>query len=213
MASFGPMVPRSARLGGALLALGSLQFILAMIVVQLKYPHYTDFGNYVSDLGNTTTSPWYWLFNDSIRLLAVLGILGTIMIRHAFARKTLARLGLLFLLIAELAAFAVGTFPENVNGTIHGNVSTITFVAAGLALLFLGVGMFRDTRWDGYRGYTFLSGIVTFVGIALFAADPGGSGLVGLWERVIIAPILLWAILAGTHLMRLPAFAPARPLP
>jgi hypothetical membrane protein len=211
MSSFGPMVPRSARTGGLLLAVGSLQFIAAMIVVQLKYPGYTDFGNYVSDLGNTVQSPWYWLFNDSIRLLAVLGILGTILMRTAFPRKTFARAGLVFLLIAELGAFAVGTFPENVNGRVHGDVSALTFIASAIALMLLGVGTFRDTRWDGYRGYTFLSGIVTFIGIALFQADPGGLAWVGLWERIIIAPILIWAILAGSHLMRLPAFAPAKP--
>lgn len=212
MNAFGPMVHRSARTGGILLAVGSIQFIAAMIIVQLKYPGYTDFGNYVSDLGNTSTSPWYWLFNDSIRLLAVLGILGTILIRSAYPRKTFARGGLLFLFIAELAAFAVGTFPENVNGGIHDTVSSITFIAAGLALLLLGVGTFRDTRWEGYRGYTFLSGVVTFIGIALFQSNPGNGAFVGLWERIIIAPILVWAILAGLHLVRLPAFAPAKPV-
>jgi hypothetical membrane protein len=210
MNSFGPMVHRSARTGGILLALASIQFIVAMVVVQLRYPGYTDFGNYVSDLGNTVTSPWYWLFNDSIRVLAVLGILGTLLIRTAYPRKTIARGGLLFLLIAELGAFAVGSFPENVNGPLHGAASSVTFIAAGLALLLLGVGTFRDTRWEGYRGYTFLSGVVTFVAIGLFQADPGGMALVGLWERLIIAPILLWAILAGSHLVRLPTFAPAK---
>jgi hypothetical membrane protein len=211
MNSFGPMVHRSARLGGIFLVLGSFQFVVAMIVVQWKYPGYSDFGNYVSDLGNTATSPWYWLFNDSLRLLAVLGLIGTVLMRSGFPRKTFARGGLLFLVIAELAAFGVGSFPENVNGAVHGDASSITFIASGISLMLLGIGTFRDTRWDGYRGYTFLSGVVTFVGIVLFAVDPGGSGLVGLWERIIIAPILLWAILAGSHLVRLPAFAPSRP--
>jgi len=210
MNSFGPMVPRSARTGGLLLAVGSIQFILAMIVVQLKYPGYTDFGNYVSDLGNTVQSPWYWLFNDSLRLLAVIGVIGTLLVRTAFPRKTIARTGLVFLLLAEFGAFCVGTFPENVNGTLHGDASALTFVASGIALMLLGIGTFRDTRWDGYRGYSFLSGVVTFVAIGLFQTDVGGMPLVGLWERIIIAPILLWAILAGTHLMRLPAFAPAK---
>ena len=214
MNRFGPLVPQTARWGGLCLVVGSVQFIAAMIVVQWKFPGYTDFGNYVSDLGGPA-SPWAWLFNDSIRLIGVLGVLGTILVRTAFPSKTIARTGLVFLGIASIAAFAVGTFPESNLGdredALHALSSTITFVASGIALLLLGIGTFRDTRWDGYRTFTFLLGVATFVGITLFQADPGGMALVGLWERIIIAPILLWAILAGTHLARLPAFAPARP--
>ncbi|MCI4340378.1 MAG: DUF998 domain-containing protein [Thermoplasmata archaeon] len=213
MDGFGPLVPRTARWGGVLLAVGSLQFILAMVIVQWKFPGYSDFGNYVSDLGGPA-SPWAWLFNDSIRVLAVLGIVGTVLMRGAFPSKTMARAGLAFLVIAALAAFAVGTFPESNLGdredALHSWASSITFLGSGLALLLLGIGTFRDTRWAGYRTFTFLLGIATFVGIGLFDADPGGLADVGLWERVIIAPILLWGILAGLHLARLPAFAPAR---
>jgi len=212
MTQYGPLVPRTARLGGALLALASFQFVVAMAVVQAKFPGYSDFANYVSDLGGPA-SPWSWLFNDSLRVLAIVGFLGTVLARTAFPAKKLARAGIFFLLLAEVAAFLVGTFPETNLGdtqdSIHSWASSAVFLASGLALSALGIGTFRDTRWDGYRTYTFVSGLVTFVAIGLFATDPGGAGLVGLWERLIIAPPLLWAILAGVHLVRLPAFAPS----
>ncbi|HEY6238856.1 MAG TPA: DUF998 domain-containing protein [Thermoplasmata archaeon] len=214
MSQYGPLVPRTARLGGALLAVASFQFIVAMIVVQAKFPGYSDFANSVSALGGPD-SPWAWLANDSIRVLAVLGFLGTVLARTAFPAKKLARAGIVFLLLAEVAAFLVGTFPETNRGdmqdTIHAWVSSAAFVASGFALVALGIGTFRDTRWDGYRTYTFVSGLVTFLGIILFASDPGGAGFAGLWERLTIAPVLLWAILAGVHLVRLPAFAPSSP--
>ncbi len=213
MTRLGPLVPGTARLGGALLALGSLQFVLAMVVVQLRYPGYSDLANYVSDLGGPQ-SPTAGLFNGSIILLGLAGVVGTLLARRAFPAKTLARLGLAFLVVAELSAILVGIFHETNNGDlqdhIHTAVSASTFIASGIALLCLGVGTFRDTRWDGYRGYTFLSGVVTLVALVLFEVDPGGAGYLGLWERLIIAPILLWAILAGAHLMRLPSFAPSK---
>ncbi|HXQ93893.1 MAG TPA: DUF998 domain-containing protein [Thermoplasmata archaeon] len=211
MTTFGPLVRRSARLGGTLLIVGSVQFVVAMALVQLKYAGYSDTANYISDLGSST-SPWAWMFNDSVRVLGVLGILGTILIRSAFASKTTAHVGLGALFVAELGAIAVGTFPEGSSwpfAGIHSVVSLVTFLGSAVALLFLALAMSRDTRWQGLRAYTFLSGVVTLVAVGLFVdgtylgIGPGGM------ERIVVAPILLWAVLAGAHLARLPVYDPA----
>jgi len=211
LTTFGPLVRRSARLGGTLLIVGSVQFVVAMALVQLKYAGYSDTANYISDLGSST-SPWAWMFNDSVRVLGVLGILGTILIRSAFASKTTAHVGLGALFVAELGAIAVGTFPEGSSwpfAGIHSVVSLVTFLGSAVALLFLALAMSRDTRWQGLRAYTFLSGVVTLVAVGLFVdgtylgIGPGGM------ERIVVAPILLWAVLAGAHLARLPVYDPA----
>jgi hypothetical membrane protein len=210
--SLGPMVPRAARFGGLVFLIGSLQFVIAMAVVQAMYPGYTDFGNYVSDLGGSH-SPGAWLFNDSIRILGALGVLGTIWIRSAIPTRSSGRVGLGFLVVGSVGAFLVGTYPEGsaqLGGNIHGLVSAVTFIGSAIALLALGPAMLRDTRWEGFRGYTFLSGVVTLVALVLFLAGvypglgPGGM------ERVIIAPILLWAIVAGAHLLRLQPYSGVR---
>lgn len=211
MTTFGPLVRRSARLGGLLLAAGSVQFVAAMIVVQLYYPGYSDTGNYISDLGSSM-SPWAWLFNDSIRLLGLLGILGTVLVRTAFASKTTTHVGLGALLVAELGAIAVGTFPEGSSwpfSGIHSVVSLVTFLGSAVALLFLALAMSRDTRWQGLRAYTFLSGVVTLVAIGLFASGHSFALRPGGMERLVVAPILLWAVLAGVHLARLSVYEPA----
>ena len=212
MERLGPLVRPEVR-GGSLLVIGSLQFIVVMVVAQLAYPHYSDLSNYISDLGAhtfTASSPLAWLFNGSLWILGILGIAGTYLIRTAFPNRTTARVGLGLLMIADLFALLVGVFPEQTPNNIHSDVSSVAFLAAGLALLVLGFAMFRDTRWDGYRGYTFLSGIVMFVAIVLSRANIGGAGYQGLLERVIVAPILLWGILAGLHLAQMPTFAPAK---
>ena len=206
----GPLVHRIVRPGSALLIVGSLQFIAAMIVVQLLYPGYSAISNLVSDLGGPQ-SPDAIVFNISVRVVGVFGVLAAIMIRSALPPRLTARLGLLFLAIASVGAFLVGTFPKGSTWPftgIHSAVSFVAFLGAGFSLLFLSLGMLRDTRWDGYRFYTLLSGLVTLVALALFAGGayvalgPGGM------ERLVIAPILLWAIVAGTHLARFPVFAP-----
>lgn len=210
MTPYGPLVRRSARLGGGLFLVGSLQFVAAMVVVQLEYPGYSDTANYISDLGSAM-SAWAWLFNDSIRLLGLFGILGALLLRSAFVSKTTSHIGLAGLLVASLGAIAVGTFPEGSSwpfSGIHSVVSLITFLGSAVALVFLAIAMSRDTRWKGMRFYTFLSGVVNFVALGLFVSDryvgigPGGM------ERLVVAPILLWAVAVGVHLARLEVYSP-----
>ncbi|MGI0132945.1 MAG: DUF998 domain-containing protein [Thermoplasmata archaeon] len=212
----GPMVHRNAQWGGAVFLVGSLQFIVAMIVTQLYYNYPPNHGpysltnNYISDLGHAG-SGIPWLFNDSIRVLGLLGLGGAYLIYRAFAPRMTTKIGIVFLMIATLGAIGVGSFPEGspeLGGGIHSVVSLITFLGSGFALVVLAVAMLRDTRWDGYRIYTLLSGLITLIAIALFVAavypglGPGGM------ERIVVAPILLWAIVAGVHLLRLETFDP-----
>ncbi|HKV90302.1 MAG TPA: DUF998 domain-containing protein, partial [Thermoplasmata archaeon] len=136
----------------------------------------------------------------------------TVMIRSAFASKTTTHIGLLALVVANLGAIAVGLFPENSTwpfSGVHSAVSLVTFVGSGLALLFLGIAMSRDTRWSGLRLYTFLSGVVTIAALVLFASGRyAGIGPGGM-ERVLVAPILVWAVVVGVHLGRLRVYSPA----
>lgn len=214
----GPLAPRSARWGGALFVLASLQFLVVMIIAQLRYSGYSDLTNYISDLGNSHDSPAFWAFNGSIILLGLMGLLGAALIRSAFAPRRTRALGIGMLAIASLGAIGVGLFPETApefGGHIHSLMSLVTFVGSGFALLFLALAMMRDTRWEGFRGYTGISGAVTLVALILFIPASSGStsgigSVPGLIERLIVAPILLWAIVAGIHLVRLPTYSPAR---
>ncbi len=204
----GPLVHRSVHHGAALWAIASAEFIVAMVVTQLKYPGYSDLHNYISDLGNTQLSPWHDLFNGAIILLGVLVVLGTILAQTAFPSRKSSTIGLGLVVVSALAAIGVGISPENVNGTVHGIASGVTFVGAGLALVTLGFAMFRDTRWDGFRAYTLFSGLLTLIATALFEAGRDFALGVGGMERLIVAPPLLWLLVAGIHLLSVPAYAP-----
>lgn len=208
MPGLGPLIPMRARQAGAVLLLASLQFIAAMIVVQLKFPHYSDLTNYISDLGGTM-SPWAVVFNGSVIFLGLLTLFGTYLLLPAFNKRLGRTLGLGFLAIAGIGAIMVGIFPEPspyLNHMIHGYSSDIAFIGAGLALLFLPLAMLRDTRWEGYRAFTALLGLVTVVAIVLFSASVWGALGAGGMERLIVAPILLWAIVVGVHLLTLPTY-------
>jgi hypothetical membrane protein len=215
---YGPLVHRSVRHGAILWIVGVVQFIVAMGVTQYGYgSSYSLTQNYISDLGaNICTtiggryvcSPWHLVFDVSIVIFGLLLLVGVILVRTGFPPRGTRTVGLGLLALASIGAVGVGLSPETYNLTIHSLSAAIAFVGAGLALIVLGIAMFRDTRWDGFRAYTMLSGLVGLIAFALFEAKTYGPLGVGGMERLIVAPVLLWALVVGIHLVRIPTYAP-----
>lgn len=205
------LVSRSVRWGGVLIGVGVTQFVVAMALVQSRYGGYSLLTNYISDLGNTSTSPLPAVFNDSIILLGLFAFLGTLLAWGGFPRGGPRVVGLFLVLVASVAAVLVGFFPENVNPNVHDIVSLMVFLPGGLALVILAAGMREGTRWSSYRIFSAVLGFVTLASLAYYAPtqlnnttwDPG------LIERLIVAPILIWGFVVGIHLARLPRFSPA----
>ncbi len=218
---YGPLVHRSVHHGAILYIVGVVIFVAAMIITQLGYTgtSYSLLHNYISDLGAATCgwyhnslevcSPLHEVFNVGIVLMGLLLILGTILMRTAYPARGSRTVGLALLVIAGFGAIGVGLSPEDVNLTVHTISAGTAFILGNLALIVLAFAMFRDTRWDGFRAYTLFSGIVGLVAFALFYAKVWGPLGVGGMERLIVAPLLLWALVVGVHLWRIPTFAPA----
>jgi len=204
----GPLVRRSVHVGAVVLAAGAAQFVLAMAVVQSQYPGYSLTANYISDLGNTNNSKLWYVFSASIIAFGLLTLLGIWLIRSAFREKTSRTLGLGLLMAAAVGAILVGCIPENVHPGIHQLAAGWTFLASGLGLTVLTLAMLRDTRWDRLRLYTLLSGLVTLAAIAVTASGRYGALGVGGIERIVVAPVILWSLVAGIHLARIPTYAP-----
>jgi len=204
-------VGRPVRWGGVLIALGVTQFAVAMAWVQSRYAGYSLLTNYISDLGNTSTSPLPWVFNGSIIALGVFALLGILLAWGGFPRGGPRVAGLFFLLIASVAAILVGLYPENVNGSVHDLASLLVFLPGGLALVILSFGMGERSLWNGYRAFSLLLGLVTLVSLAYYAPTQSYNTTwdPGLIERLIVYPILLWGFFAGLHLVRLPRFSPS----
>jgi hypothetical membrane protein len=216
---YGPLVHRSVRHGAILWIVGVVQFIVGMIVTQLGWTTpYSLTQNYISDLGAAhcgelagryVCSPWHLVFDTSIVILGILLIFGAILVRTAFPPRSTRTVGLGLLVVAGIGAIGVGLSPEDVNLKVHTVSALLAFAGSGLALIVLGFAMFRDTRWDGFRAYSMLSGLVGLIALVLFVAGTYGPLGVGGMERLIVAPVLLWALVCGIHLARIPTYAPA----
>jgi hypothetical membrane protein len=204
---------RETDVGGALLVLGSVQFVASMAWVGSQFPRYSLTANYVSDLGNPTLSPWAWMFDLSVGCLGLFAVLASALLGAAFPGRPSARIGRAGLGVAGIGALLVGIFPENsteLGGHVHFLASALAFVGAALALLFLALAMFEDERWRFAALYTLLSGLVTLLAIGGFLTISTSSD-VGAWERVVLAPVLLWSTVAGVRVLRLPSLP--RPTP
>jgi hypothetical membrane protein len=212
----GTLVPRTVRAGAVLFIVGALQFVVGMIVVQSQYPGYSISQNYISDLGGAH-SPWALVFDASVILLGLFAILGVLLISRAFDDRPSRGIGLGFLLIAGIGAVGVGVFPETtpvLNGRMHDIVSDIAFVGAGVGLTVVSFAMSEGPHWRLSRPFTLLLGLVTLGAIVLLTlgAYVSSTYYVGLgpggMERLIVAPVLLWAVAEGLHIAGLPRFAP-----
>jgi hypothetical membrane protein len=224
---YGPLVHRSVRHGAIVWILGDLTFIVGMIVTQIGYgSSYSLTRNYISDLGAAmcgplaghgtngyVCSPWHDVFNITLIVFGLLLILGVFLIQTGFPPRTTRTIGLGLLFLSAIGAIGVGLAPEDVHPSIHVLSAAIAFIAGNLGLIVLGFAMFRDTRWDGYRAYTIFSGLIGLVALILFEAGVYGPLGVGGMERLIVAPLLLWAIVVSIHLVRIPTFAAPKGIP
>lgn len=195
---------RAERAGATLVGIGTIQFIVAMGVVQVGYPGYSLLANYISDLGNTATSPWHDVFNVSIIVLGILAFVGIVLMWSAFPRSASRPPGLVLLLVASVAAILVGCFPENVNPTVHDLVSLMVFLPGGLGLALLSVGMRPTTWWSPLRGPSLGLGLVTLLSLAYYVPTQASNTTFdpGLIERLIVFPILVWALLVFWLVLR-----------
>ncbi len=222
----GPLVHRSVHHGAIAWLVGTIQFLVAMVVVQLTWTGSSPYSlsqNVISDLGNTSCgtfashdvcSPLHLVFDASLILFGLLLLLGILLIPTAFPARASRSIGLGLMAVGGIGAILAGIFPENTIGALHSIGALLAFAGGGLALFVLSGAMLRDTRWDGFRTYTAVSGLITLISLILYVggawnrggwwADLGVGGL----ERLIVAPFLLWLLVAGLHLARIPTFAP-----
>jgi hypothetical membrane protein len=184
----------------------SLQYFAVQIAVMLKFrPSFSMRNNTISDLGNTVCgiydgravcSPLHILMNISFILLGFTMFFGAIYHYKIFKPTRANWLGFSALGLAGLGTALVGAFPENTVGALHFFGAAMPFFVgnAGMVLLSFSLDIPRPLRI-----YTFVSGAVALVALALFLSHHYlGLGAGGM-ERLTAYPQTLWLIIFGTH--------------
>ncbi|HEX6344617.1 DUF998 domain-containing protein [Umezawaea sp.] len=203
-----PRPPWKARLGGALLVLGTVQFFVAHVVVQSAWdqPRYRWSTNYISDLGavgcgpvlgNDVCSPLHAVMNTAFVAQGVLLLAGIVLTspagrRHAW--RTMVGL-------TGISWVVVGLVPEDVDLTVHSIGALPVFLLGNAALVVAGTST-RDR--PAVRRAALALGVIGLLGFALTVlatANPGGAIGVGAAERVTVFPLQVWALLFGAAVL------------
>ncbi len=208
----------SVRAGATLWVLGVAGFLFGMGVTQLGWdllrsgptPVYSLLHNYISDLGAVSCgplpgryvcSPWHEVFDLSAVALGTLLILGSALLWDHLPGARSSSVGLVFLLLAGIGAMGVGLSPEDVNLTVHTASAAVAFLFANLGVLVLGIGWARLSQGRTWGAYSIVSGLVGLLALGLFGLKAYGPLYVGGMERLVVAPVLLWAILVGVAVL------------
>ncbi len=192
----------NAKIAGALFFVGSIQFVIALIIAEAIYPNYSTSANYISDLG-VWNQPSAVIFNPSIILFGLLVIASAYFFRKHFKIRGVT---VLFAL-AGAGAMGVGFFPEDtflVNGVpvLHAISAVLVFIVGGISAIVSN----RVTK-SPFRYFSVILGAMALVAAVLFftTQDLGYLGLgVGGMERMMAYPTLLWIISFGGYLLAAP---------
>ncbi len=193
------MALSNASKAGVAIFVGAVQFTFGVVLAEIYYPDYNVSTNYISDLGATcpptgpcvVNQPSATIFDVSVVLLGLLVLVGAYFFQRAFRWKP----GTAMLVLMAIGAVGVGVFPET-TGVVHHLFSLIAFLFAGLAALVVA----RAQRKPMFY-FSIILGLATLVALILYIAEEyAGLGPGGM-ERMVMYPVLLWAIGFGGHLM------------
>lgn len=174
---------------GLLIFIGTVEFLLLMLIAEVLYPGYSVSRNYISDLG---VGPTAVIFNSSVI------IMGLLLITSAVLIWGLSRVFAVSIALTGIGAVGVGIFPE----TIH----PFHLIFALIAFLFASISSYPTIRISKSPGRVLwpilgtisLIALVLFIGHAYLGLGPGGM------ERMIVYPDLIWAIALSAELMNCP---------
>jgi len=201
-----PVKIEPRKLAGALMFVGAAQFFVGLLLAEALYPGYSISGNYISDLGATCPQSDAWsnyagpcvihqptasIFDGSVILLGLLLVIAA----YVFLRFVRWRIFAILLLFTGLGAVGVGVFPETAP-LAHELTSDIAFIFAAVS----AVWAYRLTRAP-MNYFSAILGVVSLAAIVLVEANATAGLGVGGIERMIVYPVIMWAVGFGAYVM------------
>jgi hypothetical protein len=200
--------PWLTTLSAAIAAIAVLYFVVAVSVAELLRPFYDPLRATISELAVGHDG---WI---QVSAFCVLGV-GLLALQHGLWRRLrgtlLSRSGLILLALCAAATFVAAAFPTDLTGsvvhTMSGDIHTwmadVGYSCLILGSLLLSLHFRHDEQWRSYhRPSLALALLGTAAAIAM--ALTTHSGVLGLTQRLMAVPLLLWILLTALRLFTLP---------
>jgi len=186
---------------------GPFVLILAELIAAFSMPGYDPIRNSISSLALT---PMGWV--QTIGFLAigllvevfVAGLLFSIRRGRGFGLGVglLVCFGFGLLLIGAFRIDPVGA-PHTIEGTIHLLAANTVFWLFPIAILLLAPSIKNDPNWENFFIYTVATGVLALALIIGQVCLPAQLSWFGLYERVLVANVIIWVEVIAARLLLL----------
>jgi Protein of unknown function (DUF998) len=186
----------------AVTVVGILYFFAAVTAEELLRPLYDPIQRTISELA---IGPFGFLQTSAFIALG----LSLLALQHALYRRLrhslLSRIALVLLGLCGIASFLAAAFPTDLKGavvtlagTIHDLAASFGYGALIIAMILLTLHFRRERHW---RSFVLSSSSLSAVGVgaSIFLGLTNGSDIMGLSQRAMAVPLLLWVVLTALH--------------
>ncbi|MGB7969116.1 MAG: DUF998 domain-containing protein [Methanobacterium sp.] len=180
-------------------------FWIMVIVESILRPGYSQYYNFVSDLG---VGHLAILQNINFIVFGILTIIFALGLRNGLPtpQGRSLKAGVWFVILFALGVLLAGVFPESfLSANPHNIVSATAFVAIIAAQLLIWQGLKnRDkTVWGRYATYSFISGLLSLILVIFLKVAILYGFYPGLSQRVFLIVSWAWIGITGIKLYRL----------
>ena len=180
-------------------------FWIMVIVESILRPGYSQYYNFVSDLG---VGHLAILQNINFIVFGILTIIFALGLRNGLPtpQGRSLKAAVWFVILFALGVLLAGVFPESfLSANPHNIVSATAFVAIIAAQLLMWQGLKnRDkTVWGRYATYSFISGLLSLILVIFLKVAILYGFYPGLSQRVFLIVSWAWIGITGIKLYRL----------
>ena len=185
--------------------IGPIFFWFMVIVESLLRPGYSQYYNFVSDLGVGNLAI---LQNVNFFIFGILTIGLALGLQEGLPRPQGKALkgGIWFVIIFALGIFFAGIFPESfLSANPHNIVSATAFVAVIAAQLLIWKGLKNkdSTIWGRYATYSLISGLLSLILVIILKVAILYAIYPGLSQRAFLLVTWIWIGVTGLKLYKI----------
>jgi len=195
----------------SLLALAGIIGPVVLIVTNLMASFSVSGYSFIRDsISSLAWTPMGWLQSIGFLVVGLLVEVFAVGLLFSIRGTRGFRIGIGLLVCFGFGLLMIGAFREDPTGSLHTIQGTIHIVTAAIifsvfpiASLLIGLGLRKDPYWKGLFRHTIVTSGLAFVFVIghLFLLDQ--LSWLGLYERVLVANIVIWVEIMAIKLLRL----------